>query len=66
MRKREDQFPLRMPPGLRDRLKRAAVDSRRSMNAELLLAIESWLAKTAPDAMKTTPMQAETPATADA
>ena len=44
MSRGDDQFPLRMPPGLRGRLKERAVQSRRSMNSELLLAIESWLA----------------------
>ena len=31
-----DQFPLRLPPGMRDQIKRAADDSGRSMNSEIL------------------------------
>lgn len=31
-----DQFPLRLPPGMRDQIKRAAEDSGRSMNSEIL------------------------------
>lgn len=38
-----DQFVLRLPEGLRDRVKRAADASRRSMNAEMVLYIEQGL-----------------------
>lgn len=38
-----DQFVLRLPDGLRDRVKRAAGASRRSMNAEIVLYIEQGL-----------------------
>lgn len=31
-----DQFPLRLPPGMRDQIKRAADESGRSMNSEIL------------------------------
>lgn len=31
-----DQFPLRLPPGMRDQIKRAAEESGRSMNSEIL------------------------------
>ncbi|MFG1212011.1 Arc family DNA-binding protein [Xanthobacter flavus] len=35
-----DQFALRFPPGLRDRIKMAAAANRRSMNAEIVIALE--------------------------
>lgn len=38
-----DQFVLRLPEGLRDRVKQAADASRRSMNAEMVLYIEQGL-----------------------
>lgn len=31
-----DQFVLRLPPGLRDTLKRQAADNQRSLNAEIV------------------------------
>ncbi|WP_378944428.1 Arc family DNA-binding protein [Mesorhizobium sp. ANAO-SY3R2] len=31
-----DQFPLRLPPGMRDQIKRAAEESGKSMNSEIL------------------------------
>lgn len=45
MAKEDDKFILRMPPGMRWLLKERAAQNRRSMNAEALLAIESWLAE---------------------
>ena len=35
-----DQFPLRLPDGLRDRIKQRADRSGRSMNAEIVAALE--------------------------
>lgn len=35
-RSNPDQFQLRLPPGMRDRLKKAAEESNRSMNAEII------------------------------
>lgn len=35
-----DQFPLRLPDGLRDRIKHSAEASGRSMNAEIIAALE--------------------------
>ncbi|MCG7508531.1 Arc family DNA-binding protein [Mesorhizobium retamae] len=35
-----DQFPLRLPDGLRDRIKTAAENSGRSMNAEIVRVLE--------------------------
>lgn len=35
-----DQFPLRLPDGLRDRIKRTAEGNGRSMNAEIVDALE--------------------------
>lgn len=36
---------LRLPDGMRDRVKELAADNRRSMNAEILAAVEEWLHK---------------------
>ena len=38
-----DKFMLRLPDGMRDRLKSAAAANNRSMNAEIVAAIELWL-----------------------
>lgn len=35
-----DQFPLRLPDGMRDRIKAAASDNGRSMNSEIVAALE--------------------------
>ncbi len=43
----QEQFVLRMPTGLRDRVKQRAEANRRSMNAELILHIENGLAQPA-------------------
>jgi len=49
-----DQFPIRLPDGVRDEIKQAAKANRRSMNAEILsriaapvegaLSLRDWLA----------------------
>ncbi len=39
-----DQFPLRLPEGMRDRIKAAAEQSSRSMNAEIVKRLERTLA----------------------
>lgn len=41
MRKSEDKFMLRLPGGWRDAIKGRAVKNRRSMNQEILAALES-------------------------
>src|SRR5262249_56786985 len=38
-----DQYMLRLPPGLRDRVARRAAENGRSMNTEILEAIERHL-----------------------
>ncbi|WP_374327553.1 Arc family DNA-binding protein [Paracoccus pantotrophus] len=38
-----DQFVVRLPDGMRERLKEAAEYSGRSMNAEVVQALDSWL-----------------------
>ena len=43
MSKDDDKFIVRLPPGLRWKIKERAAKNRRSMNSETLLAIESWL-----------------------
>lgn len=35
-----DQFPVRMPPGMRDRIKAAAAANYRSMNSEIVSTLE--------------------------
>lgn len=40
-RKLEEQFIVRMPPGWRDTIKVRAAMNRRSMNSEILAALES-------------------------
>lgn len=40
---KQDQFVLRFPDGLRDRVKNAAQRNRRSMNAEIIAALEYGL-----------------------
>lgn len=40
------QFVLRMPDGLRDRIKTNAEQNRRSMNSEIILHLEHALANT--------------------
>lgn len=39
----KEQFILRFPAGMRDQLKLLATSNRRSMNAELLLLIETGM-----------------------
>ena len=36
----EDQYTLRLPRGLRDRIKEEATRNRRSMNAEIIFHLE--------------------------
>ncbi|QRZ15959.1 Arc family DNA-binding protein [Paracoccus methylovorus] len=38
-----DKFMLRLPDGMRDRIKAAAERNNRSMNAEIVMALEYWL-----------------------
>lgn len=38
-----DQYMLRLPDGMRERIKAIAEASRRSMNAEIVAALEKWL-----------------------
>ena len=39
-----DPLTLRLPPGMRDRLKRAASDSRRSMNSHAVHLLDAGMA----------------------
>lgn len=39
----QDQFIVRLPEGMRDRLKELADENRRSMNAEMVMALTAWL-----------------------
>lgn len=39
--RRADQFPVRFPDGWRDAIKAEAAKNRRSMNSEILAAIET-------------------------
>jgi hypothetical protein len=38
-----DKFMLRLPDGMRDRIKARADAEKRSMNAEIVTALDSWL-----------------------
>ena len=42
-RTNSDKFMLRLPDGMRDRIKAAAEANNRSMNAEVVSALEFWL-----------------------
>ena len=37
-----DQFPLRFPDGMRDQLKKAAKENKRSLNAEIIARLEAY------------------------
>lgn len=41
--KHADQYPVRFPPGLRDRVKAAAQSAGRSMNTEIVMILERAL-----------------------
>ncbi|MBZ2208507.1 Arc family DNA-binding protein [Massilia soli] len=41
----KEQFILRLPGGMRNRIKEMAIANRRSMNGELLMMIEKCLAE---------------------
>ena len=38
-----DKFMLRMPDGMRDRIKASAEDNKRSMNAEIIVGLSMYL-----------------------
>lgn len=42
--KRQDQYIVRFPDGMRDHLKALAKANRRSMNSEIICALEAWMA----------------------
>ncbi|MDU9005738.1 Arc family DNA-binding protein [Sedimentitalea todarodis] len=44
----QDKFVLRLPNGMRDKIKLAASNSNRSMNAEVVAALEKWLERADP------------------
>ena len=48
--RKSDQFPLRLPDGMRQELKIRAASNRRTMNAEMLCLIEAGMAATATQA----------------
>ncbi|MBE0580826.1 MAG: Arc family DNA-binding protein [Devosia sp.] len=39
-----DQYPLRMPPGMRERIRQSAETNRRSMNSEIVHHLDRALA----------------------
>ncbi|TBC78011.1 Arc family DNA-binding protein [Rhizobium ruizarguesonis] len=41
---RTENFPLRIPAGLREKLKAQAVTNRRSLNAEIIICLERLVA----------------------
>lgn len=44
----QDKFIVRLPDGMRDKIKAAAEANNRSMNAEIVVALTSWLVKDRP------------------
>lgn len=46
--RRQDQFVIRMPEGLRERIAQAAKDQGRSMNAEIVMTLEMTYPPTPP------------------
>lgn len=52
-----DQFPLRLPDGMRERIKSAASANQRSMNAEIVAALEERFPNV--DSFETTLARAE-------
>jgi hypothetical protein len=50
--KKQDQFIVRFPDGMRDKIKELADQNNRSMNAEIVLALEDWLTKTPKEEME--------------
>lgn len=42
-RKLQDQFMLRLPNGMRDRVRTLAEKNNRSMNSEIIAALEAWV-----------------------
>ncbi|WP_416347232.1 Arc family DNA-binding protein [Castellaniella sp.] len=47
MRRVEDKYVIRLPDGMRDQIKALAKVNRRSMNAEIIIAIEARMEATA-------------------
>jgi hypothetical protein len=45
MTKRQEQFIVRLPDGMRDLIKEIAAENRRSMNSEIVLMLESVVGK---------------------
>jgi len=43
--KKQDQFIVRFPDGMRDKIKESAEQNNRSMNAEIVAALDDWIAK---------------------
>ncbi|MDX3805286.1 MAG: Arc family DNA-binding protein [Bosea sp. (in: a-proteobacteria)] len=54
-RKKQAPFGVRLPDGLRDKLKHSAAQNRRSMNAELIVHLEAALANQAAPAPPSRP-----------
>lgn len=44
----KDQYMLRFPDGMRDRLKELAAENKRSLNAEIIARLETTLTESAP------------------
>jgi hypothetical protein len=43
--KKQDQFIVRFPDGMRDKIKESAEQNNRSMNAEIIAALDEWITK---------------------
>ena len=46
-----DQFVIRMPEGMREKLAGAAARNKRSMNAEIVSNLQEWIDRTSGDPM---------------
>ena len=43
--KKQDQFIVRLPDGMRNKVKKSAELNNRSMNAEIIAGLEDWLSR---------------------
>lgn len=59
-----DQYPLRMPHGMRERLKRNAAESHRSLNSEIIFILEKALGASASTAATGSRLDPEVPVAA--
>ncbi|CAN7143533.1 Arc family DNA-binding protein [Rhizobium sp. LjRoot254] len=49
MKARREQYIVRMPDGMRERIKEIAAENRRSMNAEIVVMLEKQVQQRSPE-----------------